>query len=142
MTMWLSFTPAPPPCGHSIWGLASGQSSQWFSPALPTRIPPPSRGYRRNGRIDSPHRPYSTSASDDDDDDDDDNDDNDDDGVHVLLADDTNIVIERIALDDVDGLERMSMLCIESFFDDPGPDDDDMAGASSSTSFFSRYDLE
>ena len=139
--MWLSFTPTPPPCGDA-WRVACRTSSPSFAPSHPPRRLPPSRGGRRNNRIHFPHHPYLTTASDDVDTARGDDDDGGGGGDHALFSVDTRVVIEGIALDDVDGLERMSRLCIDSFYDDRGDDDDDIAEGSSSTSFFSRYEHE
>ncbi len=123
LAIWLaSFTPTPP---NDAWQ-SSLSSIGAFKPSpsssRPVRNYSPSprlRGLRRlqsRGKHDIHVAHLSTT-----------NNDFYDDGGNVgciLFSGDARIAIERIALDDVDGLERMSEFCVSGFYDDCDDDDD------------------
>jgi hypothetical protein len=133
MSFWLSFTcvdawrstsSISAACGKSSWS-----SSPPFIPPPPSpRRPLPSRAGRREGDF-VQNRAHPTTANDDVDVDGGGGDD----GL-TLFSGDARIVIQRIALDDIAGLECMSRFCIRSFYDD----DDDIVERSCALSRY-RY---
>ncbi len=149
VAIWLaSFTPTLP---NDAWrssstsngGGASRPSSSTFRhPRYYSPSPPRRRGLvRRRPRSSqgrgrhTVHVAHDLSTIDDEFDDDDDDDEDDEGGgskggVFISFVGDERISIERIALDDVDGLERMSEFCVSGFYDDDCDDDDDVGDGS------------
>ena len=132
--------PSPPPSSSSSSSSFRPPVVRYYSPSPPP--PPRRRGLvRRRPRSSSRgrgqhtiHVAHLSTIKDDFDDYDDDDDGGSKGGFFIAFVGDERISIERIALDDVDGLERMSEFCVSGFYDDD--DDDDDAGDDGST--FSR----
>jgi len=140
VAIWLaSFTPTPP---NDAWRSSSTSIGGAFRPSPSSSFRHPVRYYspsppRRRGLVrrltarssrggrHNIHVAHDLSTTTNDDFHDDDEGGGKGGGCISFFFGDANIAIERVALDDVEGLERMSEFCVSGFYDDDCDDEDD-----------------